>query len=168
MNSLNLKEKGFTDSVPLKGLQFTSLPNNKNSVLVLTDSTLTGAGQTVSDILYIGKTKKPAKRIFGGYIAGYGGKSTRKIHSLLFKDGFIERVAICWMPTDNTKTTQKELLENFKKEHGEYPNWNTPRKPQPQVKAKPSPKAPPKKLVKKAAPAAKKAKPTKPKPKTPR
>lgn len=164
MNSFNLKEKGFTDSVPLKGLQFTSLPNNTNSVLVLTDSTITG--QTASDILYIGKTKKPAKRIFGGYIAGYGGKTTRKIHSLLFRDGFIERVAVCWMTTDNTKTTQKELLENFKKEHGEYPNWNTSGKPQPQVKTKPRPKAPPKKLVKKAVPA-KKAKSTKPKPKAP-
>ena len=166
MNSFNLKEKGFTDSVPLKGLQFTSLPNNKNSVLVLTDSTI--AGQTASDILYIGKTKKPAKRIFGGYIAGYGGKTTRKIHSLLFEDGFIERVAVSWMTTDDTKTTQKELLENFRKEYGEYPNWNTSRKPQVKAKPKPRTKAPPKKLVKKVAPAAKKAKPAKPKPKAPR
>jgi len=165
MNSLNLKEKGFTDSIPLKGLQFTSFPNNKNTVLILTDSTVTG--QPASDILYIGKTKKPVKRIFGGYIAGYGGKTTRKIHSMLFNDGFMEKVAVCWMSTDNSKTAQKELLENFKKEHGEYPTWNVPKKPQHLAKPETKAKMAPKKVVK-AAQAAKKAKPAKPKSKATR
>jgi len=161
MNSLNLKEKGFTDAIPLKELQFTGLPNNKNSILVLIDCTITG--QPASDILYIGKTKKPAKRIFGGYIAGYGGKTTRKIHSLLFDDGYIEKVAVSWMTTDNSKTAQKELLENHKKEHGEYPTWNTQRKPESQAK----PKVVAKKVVK-TAKVAKKQNPQKPKPRTKR
>jgi hypothetical protein len=127
MNSLTLKENGFADFLPLKGLQFTSLPYNKNSVLVLADSTLTG--KPTSDILYIGRSKKPTKRILGGYLAGYGGKTTRKIHSMLFDDGFIEKVAVSWMISDDPKATQKELLENFKKEHGEYPTWNASKKP---------------------------------------
>ncbi len=126
MNSLTLKENGFTEFLPLKGLQFTSLPYNKNSLLILTDCTL--AGKPVSDILYIGKSKKLIKRVFGGYLAGYGGKTTRKIHSLLFNDGFIEKVAVSWMLTDNPKAAQKELLEKFKKEHGEYPIWNASKK----------------------------------------
>ena len=167
MNSLNLKEKGFIDAIPLKGLQFTSLPNNKDSILILTDITITGKPE--SDILYIGKTKKPAKRIFGGYIAGYGGKTTRKIHSLLFDDGFIEKVAVSWMTSNNSRTAQKELLANYKKEHGQYPAWNSAKKSRPQTKAKITPKAPVKKIIKKAAvPATKKAKPTKTKTKATR
>ncbi len=132
MNSLTLKENGFQEFLPLKGLQFTSLPYNKNSVIVLADCTATG--KPASDILYIGKSKKPIKRVFGGYLAGYGGKTTRKIHSLLFNDGFIEKVAVSWLPIDDSKAKQKELLESFKKQHGEYPIWNNSRKsaPKPQ------------------------------------
>jgi hypothetical protein len=126
MNSLTLKEKGFAEFVSLKELPFSSLPFNKGSVIVLTDSTLTG--KPTSDILYIGKSKKPAKRIFGGYLAGYGGKITRKISSKLLDDGYIEKVAVSWMLTDDPKTAQQELLESFKKEHGEYPAWNASKK----------------------------------------
>ena len=126
MNSLTLKENGFTDFLPLKALAFYSIPENKGSVLVLVDSTLTG--KSISDILYIGRTKKPAKRILGGYVAGYGGKTTRRINSKLIDEGYIEKVAISWMPSDNPKAAQLELLENFRKNHGEYPAWNVSKK----------------------------------------
>ena len=122
MNSLTLKEKGFFEFVPLKGLPFSSLPFNKGSVFVLADITLTG--KPTSDILYIGKSKKPTKRIFGGYLAGYGGKTTKKISSKLLDDGFIEKVAVSWMLSEDPKLAQQEFLESFKKEHGEYPAWN--------------------------------------------
>ncbi len=144
MNSISLKENGFTDFFPLKGLQLANLPPNQTSVIVLADCTLTG--KPISDIVYIGKTKKPTKRIFGGYLAGYGGKTTRKIHARLVDDGYIDKIAVSWMQSDNPKTAQKELLENFKKEHGQYPTWNAQKKPSnaPRraakiVKAKPSP-----------------------------
>ena len=126
MNSSTLKEKGFIEFVPLKNLPFSSLPLNKGAVLVLVDSTF--AGKPVSDILYIGKTKKPHKRIFGGYLAGYGGKTTRKISSTLFDEGYIEKVAVSWILTEDPKATQEELLESYKKEHGKYPAWNVPAK----------------------------------------
>jgi hypothetical protein len=126
MNSLTLKEKGFTEFVPLKGISFSSLPTSKRSVLVLADITLDG--KPTSDILYIGKSKKPAKRILGGYLAGYGGKASRKINSMLFDNGYIEKVAISWMPSDNPKEAQKALLDAFLKEHGEYPLWNASKK----------------------------------------
>jgi len=127
MNSLTLKEKGFAEFVSLKELPFSRLPLDKGGVLVLADSTLTG--KPASDILYIGKSKKPAKRILGGYLAGYGGKTTRKISSKLLNDGYIGKIAVSWMLTDNPKAAQQELLESFKKEHGEYPAWNASRKP---------------------------------------
>ncbi|HUT43640.1 MAG TPA: hypothetical protein VMW95_04815 [Desulfobacterales bacterium] len=126
MNSLTLKENGFAEFVPIKGLSFSSLPYDKSSVFVLVDCTLTG--KPTSDILYIGKSKKPAKRVFGGYLAGYGGKTTRKINSMLLNGGYLEKIAISWMISENPKLAQKKLMENFKKEHGEYPSWNVSKK----------------------------------------
>jgi hypothetical protein len=148
MNSLILKEKGFAEFVPLKGLPFSCLPYNKASVLVVADSSL--AGKSTSDILYIGRSRKPTKRVFGGYLAGYGGKTTRKISSKLLDEGYLEKVTISWMLSDNPKAAQQELLDSFKKEHGEYPSWNAPRKPE---KPKPAPK------TAKARPGRKPAKP---------
>ena len=141
MNSLTLKESGFAEFVPLKGLSFSSLPFDKSSVFVLVDCTLTG--KPASDILYIGKSKKPTKRIFGGYLAGYGGKTTRKINSMLLNDGYLEKVVISWMVSENPKLEQKELMENFKKEHGEYPAWNVSKKA-PAIPQPPKPKVAPK------------------------
>lgn len=139
MNSFTLKESGFAEFVPLKGLSFAALPHDKSSVLILADSTLTG--KPASDILYIGKSKKPSKRVFGGYLSGYGGKTTRKINSMLLNDGYLEKVVISWRISNDPKATRKELLESFKKEHGEYPIWNaskkTPANPQPKPKAVP-------------------------------
>ncbi len=139
MNSLTLKESGFAEFVPLKGLSFAVLPYGKSSVLILADCTLTG--KPASDILYIGKSKKPSKRVFGGYLSGYGGKTTRKINSMLFNDGYLEKVVISWRISDDPKVTQQELLKSFKKEHGEYPAWNALKKaivnPQPKPKAAP-------------------------------
>lgn len=149
MNSLILKEKGFAEFVPLKGLPFSCLPYNKASVLVIADSTLTG--KPTSDILYIGRSRKPTKRIFGGYLAGYGGKTTRKISSKLLDENYLEKTTISWMLSDNPKADQQELLDSFKKEHGEYPEWNAPRRPP--IKPKPAPK------TAKARPTRKPAKP---------
>jgi hypothetical protein len=138
MNSLSLKENGFADFVPLKGLSFSALPQDENCVLILVDSSLTG--KPASDVLYIGKAKKPAKKVFGGYLAGYGGKSARKINSMLFNDGYLEKVSIGWMHSDTPKLAQQELLESFKKAHGDYPAWNISKKAP--VVAQPKPKAP--------------------------
>ncbi len=123
MNSLTLKEKGFEKSAPLNGIPFSSLPYNKASVYVLIDTTL--KEKPVSDILYIGKSKKLTEKVFGGYLAGYGGKTTKKINAQLLKGKYIEKVAISWMQSDDPKATQQKLLDEFQKEHGEYPIWNT-------------------------------------------
>jgi hypothetical protein len=154
MNSLSLKEKGFTEFVPLTGLAFCSLPINQGNILVLADSTLNG--KEGSDILYIDRTKKSTRRIFGGYLAGNGSKSTRKINSRLFDDRYIEKVTISWMMADNPKVAQKELLENFKKDHGECPPWNAPKnvnqktKPEAKTAPKVAKSRPKRKIVKSA------------------
>jgi hypothetical protein len=140
MNSLTLKEKGISEFISLKELTFAIVPCNKACVIVLTDKTL--AGKTTSDILYIGRSKKPSKRIFGGYLSGYGGKTTKKINSKLFDEGYLEKILVGWVISTDPKAAQKELMEAFKKEHGTYPVWNknkipekTQFKPQHTVKA---------------------------------
>ncbi|MGD6809087.1 MAG: hypothetical protein ACQCN3_05245 [Candidatus Bathyarchaeia archaeon] len=122
MNSLTLKEKNLTEFTLIKELTFSCVPNNKGCVIVLADKTLTG--KSTSDIIYIGKSKKPAKRIFGGYLAGYGGKTNKKINAKLFNEGFLEKMLVSWLPTEDPKATQQELLEAYKKENGNYPAWN--------------------------------------------
>jgi hypothetical protein len=154
MNSSTLQEKGFGKFVPLKELAFSSLPFSKGSVLILADITLTGKP---SDILYIGKSKKPVKRVFGGYLSGFGGKATKKIHNKILNDGYIEKISISWMLSENPKTKQQELLESYKKEHGVYPAWNAQNKvpqkaqPTPKVAKPPAARKQPKQLPKPAA-----------------
>ena len=36
----------------------------------------------------------------------------------LLDEGYIEKVVVSWMLTDDPKAAQQELLESFKKEHG--------------------------------------------------
>jgi hypothetical protein len=100
------------------------------------DETLTG--KPASDIIYIGRAKKPIKKIIGGYVGGVGGKSTKQIHKTLFNEGYIEKTSISWMQSKDLKKSQKELLEKFKKEHGGYPAWNPSSKQRSTIsKAKP-------------------------------
>jgi len=145
MNSLTLKEKIFSEFIPLKELTLTQVPSDKGCVIILADKTL--SEKPGSNILYIGRSKKPAKRIFGGYIAGYGGKTNEKINANLCEQGCIEKIVISWLTVEDPKATQQELLESFKNEHGNYPAWNIkktekiPPKPKTAktVKAKPKP-----------------------------
>lgn len=135
MNSLFLKETGFSEASPLKGISLANFPQDKSGVFAIIDTTLTG--KPTSDILYIGRSKKPRKRIFGGYLGGFGGKTTKRINSKLFTDGYIEKVAISWLSSDKPKATQQELLEKFGKEHGDFPVWNMPAKKAPKRQAQP-------------------------------
>ncbi len=164
MNSKTLIETGFVEWFPLKTITHSNLPSDKGSVIIIVDKEL--AGKPESDILYIGRTKKPVKRILGGYLAGYGGKNTKKINQLLFDEGYIEKAAISWILTDKPRIMQEELLAKFKEDHGELPIWNTKKK---NVKPKRTPAFKPKKApalkTKTATPKAIAAPVTKPSPK---
>jgi hypothetical protein len=152
MNSLTLKEKGFVEFHPIKELSFSLIPLDKPVVLALVDKSL--VGKPTSDILFIGKTKKPAKRIFAGYFAGYGGKTTKRINAKLVKDGYMEKTMVSWMLSDDAKTAQEKLLEDYKKEHGQYPQWNTlAKKTEKDSKTQKTAKVPAKKPLKTAKPA---------------
>jgi len=136
MNSATVKELGFAEWYPMKDLSFSNLPYNKGSVFIIIDKTL--SGKTVSDVVYIGRSKKPTKKILGGYLSGYGGKSSKKISSKLLDEGYVDKTAISWVLSDNPKAMQKELLSQFNEEHGEFPSWNVKKKPQEKTNAKPA------------------------------
>jgi len=154
MNSKTLIETGFSEWVPLKTLTFSNLPTDKGAVVVIVDKELSGKDET--DVLYIGRTKKPSKRILGGYLAGYGGKNTKKINQMLFDQGYIEKAAIGWILTDKPRIMQEELLVKFKEDHGSLPLWNAKRKVDAKAKATPAfkPKKAPALKAKVAAPKA--------------
>ena len=126
MNSKTLMETGFSEWLPLKTLALSNLPSDKAAVIVIVDKE--PSGKEKSDILYIGRTKKPSKRILGGYLGGYGGKNTKKINELLFNQGYIEKATISWILTDKPRIMQEELLAKYKVEHGELPVWNAKKK----------------------------------------
>jgi len=157
MNSKTLTETGFSEWFQLKTLTFSNLPPDKGVVVVIVDKELSGKPE--SDVLYIGRTKKPAKRILGGYLTGYGGKNTRRINQKLFDEGYIEKTAVGWILTDKPRIMQEELLVKFKADHGELPVWNAKKKLN--VKAKGTPASKTKITTPKAKPITKPA----PKPK---
>ena len=127
MNSKNLVETGFTEWFPLKTLTHSNLPADQGLVVVIVDNELSGKQE--SDILYIGRTKKTVKKIFGGYLGGYGGKSSKKINQMLFNEGYIEKASIGWMKTDKPRIMQEELLMKYKGEHNDVPAWNAKKRP---------------------------------------
>ena len=98
------------------------------------------SGKPESDILYIGRTKNFVKRILGGYLAGYGGKKTKKINQMLFDEGYIEKASISWILTDKPRIMQKELLAKFKEANGKFPVWNAKKKLNVKAKKTPVPK----------------------------
>jgi len=132
MNSKTLKEDGFADFRPLKELAPLHLPMNEGQVFVLIDTTLS---EKPSDILYIGRARSPVKKVFGGYIGGSGGKTIKKINKALFNDGYLEKVSISWLASENPKTAQRALLEKFRSTHGKYPPWNAPKEVRVKTKA---------------------------------
>jgi hypothetical protein len=134
MNSSNLAETGFIQWCPLKTISISNLPTKKSSVFVIIDQSL--SGKAPSDIIYIGRTKNPTQRILGGYLAGYGGKNTRKISQKLLDGGYLEKVAISLCPTEKPRVLQRSLLAKFAEEQGDYPSWNAKKKLQKKTKTK--------------------------------
>lgn len=136
MNSKTLTETGFSEWFPLKTLTHANLPADQGVVVVIVDKELFGKQE--SDILYIGRTKKPVKKIFGGFLGGYGGKTTKKINELLLDEGYMEKACIGWMKTDKPRIMQEELLMKYKEEYGDVPVWNAKKKPSVKLKETPA------------------------------
>ena len=126
MNSKTLNDTGFGEWFLLKNLSHANVPSDQGIVIAIVNKEPENKAE--SDILYIGRTKKPAKRILGGYLAGFGGKNTKKINQMLFSEGYLEKVAISWAPTAKPRILQEELLIKYQADHGKMPVWNAKKK----------------------------------------
>lgn len=77
-----------------------------------------------SDILYIGQTGNYRQRLFGNYLGGVGGKTTKRIHRLLFNDNYIEKVIVGFKICTDYKREEKRLRNLFRRQYGKLPVWN--------------------------------------------
>ncbi len=76
------------------------------------------------EVLYIGSTGCLRRRIFGNYIGGVGGRTTRRLHGILFTDEEVTNVELAYAETNEYRTREKQLLRAFRLEHGRLPRWN--------------------------------------------
>jgi hypothetical protein len=124
MDSRNLKQCGFNGWHPLNNPLIASLPYKQKCVYVITLETVQRVRVGNSDILYIGSSDNLVRRIFGNYIGGVGGKTTQRIHKLLFEEGYLKKTKIGWITTENSGKIERNLRIKFKQEHSELPPWN--------------------------------------------
>ena len=79
---------GFTRWLPLSRLAVGDLPGEAIPAAYALRSAPT------RELLYIGSTDNLSRRIFGNFIGGVGGETTKRGHALLFEDGNIDDVEL--------------------------------------------------------------------------
>ena len=115
---------GFVDWTPLNILSVFNIPNELSGVYIFTNDELIRYPKGNSDILYIGQTNNYRRRLFANYIGGVGGQTTQRIHSILFVDGFIDRVKVGFKVCGEFKSEEKRLRSLFRSIYGALPLWN--------------------------------------------
>jgi hypothetical protein len=150
MKTDKLTDLGFTKWYPLAEISASEFKDAGEVVFVLRHK---GTGQrAVPEVRYVGRAKRPLRKILGGLVGGYGGKTTAGINKKLMTRNTIRRINISWKASKDSKTEQSKILEEYKALNGDIPLWN---------RKKEKPKAPPKKKETKQKKPAKPAKPRK-------
>ena len=116
--------EGFANWVLLESCNVSSLPEGQKGVYIFTDNEIIHYLKGKSNILYIGRTDNFRRRIFGNYIGGIGGKTTKRIHNYLFRDKYIERVEVGFKVCEDNRFEEKRLQKVFQRIKGEKPIWN--------------------------------------------
>ena len=122
MDSKSLGREGFEEWHPLDELTISDVPYKQKGVYVFRLRSPLKAG--VSDILYIGSSDHLVRRVFGNYFGGVGGKTTKRIHNLLFEEKYLEKGEVGWTIVEDSKVLEKELKVKFRREHRQLPSWN--------------------------------------------
>lgn len=115
---------GFVDWSPLNILSVSHIPNELAGVYTFTNDDMIQYPKGKSNILYIGQTNNYRRRLFANYIGGVGGPTTKRIHSLLFVDGFIDKVKVGFKMCEGYKSEEKRLRNSFRRIYGALPLWN--------------------------------------------
>jgi hypothetical protein len=75
------------------------------------------------EILKFGSTKNLRNRLFKNYIGGAGGRTTKRIHNLLFAQHHIAEVEFGWLETDRSREVEAELTQAYRDKYGRLPEW---------------------------------------------
>ena len=70
---------------------------------------------TSGEIICIGSTAKLGRRLFGNYIGGIGGATTKRIHVALFEPEVLAGVEVAWVVSEHWKALEIELKRQFAK-----------------------------------------------------
>jgi hypothetical protein len=125
MDSESLRQLGhLLEWRPLDRLTVQDTPYKQESVYMFRSGFQMQRKRGSSDILYIGSSNNLVRRILGNYLGGVGGPTTKRIHGLLFEEGFLHKTDVGWVTTEIYESLEDELLARFQKEHGELPPWN--------------------------------------------
>lgn len=108
---------GFERWYPLNNIAAKDVPKQGKFVYIFRRC-------STGEVIYIGSTTDLRRRLFGNYIGGVGGGTTKRIHSLLFKDGAIADIEVAWKESSNCSSEEKHLREAYLKRQGELPPWN--------------------------------------------
>jgi hypothetical protein len=158
MKTEKLTDLGFTKWHPLAEISASDLKGTGEVVFVLRYK---GTGKrSVPEVRYIGRSKRPIRKILGGIVGGFGGKTTTDINRKLMTRNIISRINISWKASKDSKLEQKKILKEFSALNGDVPLWNRVKaKPKTKLKTKDSKQSKPGKPTKTAKPT--KAPPTK-------
>lgn len=75
------------------------------------------------ELLYIGSTDNLRRRLFGNFIGGVGGATTKRVNSLLFSGGTVADIEVAWLETADYREREGELKKIHRKVHGSLPRW---------------------------------------------
>lgn len=122
MKASRLAELGFKEWHSLQGVSASDLVAVGETVFMVG---LRGPrSRGTPEIQYIGRAKRPMRKILGGLVAGYGGKETLRIHKELATREALGRAEISWKTSKDSKAEQRKLLSEYTGEHGVVPPWN--------------------------------------------
>jgi predicted GIY-YIG superfamily endonuclease len=79
---------------------------------------------STKEVLYIGSTTDLCRRFFGNYIGGVGGRTTQRIHALLFEKGAITDIDVAWKEATDHTSEEKRLRQAYFQQEGHLPIWN--------------------------------------------
>ena len=122
MKANRLAEIGFKEWHSLQGISASDLIGLGETIFIV--GLKDPRSKSVSEIWYIGRAKRPMRKVLGGLVAGYGGKETLRIHKKLMAKEAMGRVQISWKTSRDSKGEQRRLLSEYRDEHGDLPLWN--------------------------------------------
>ena len=77
------------------------------------------------DVLYVGGTSCLHQRLFGNYLGGTGGSTTKRIHAHLFDEGYISVAEVTWFRAEDHKSRETDLQKEYAANHnGKRPPWS--------------------------------------------